>query len=221
LVRYQIEFRMDLYNHVMSLILSSQQSFLIAVAAIVLHVVNYNSTAHLEYNTRFFTKILGSNAIYFYAVYLIISALIRDHFINNCLNIDNNSFQIDADMSVITGSTLFVFGIALNLWTLQTLGIKGMYNGDSFGFLFDAPVTGGPYRLFSDPQYVGTTAAMLGSALYYKSTLGVVLTFVMAITFWVSVTFIEGPHMTRIYSSKSTKTPSNNAFKRPKKVRAD
>ena len=37
------------------------------------------------------SKVLGSNAIYFYALYLIVSALIRDHFINNCLHIDNSS----------------------------------------------------------------------------------------------------------------------------------
>ena len=83
-----------------------------------------------------------------------------------------------------------VFGILLNIWTLQALGIKGMtsccsarhgipadcwpgmYNGDSFGWLMDAPVTGGPYTFFNDPQYVGTTAAMLGSAVYYNSLNG-------------------------------------------------
>lgn len=47
-----------------------------------------------------------------------------------------------------------------------------MYNGDSFGWLMDAPVTGGPYTFFNDPQYVGTTAAMLGSAVYYNSVNG-------------------------------------------------
>ncbi len=47
-----------------------------------------------------------------------------------------------------------------------------MYNGDSFGYLFDAPVTDGPYQYFNDPQYVGTTVAFIGSAIYYRSILG-------------------------------------------------
>jgi len=78
-----------------------------------------------------------------------------------------------------------------------------MYNGDSFGFLFDAPVTGGPYVYFNDPQYVGTTVAMLGSALYYRSNYGFVLALLMAVVFYISVKFVEGPHMNRIYSNKN------------------
>lgn len=54
------------------------------------------------------------------------------------------------------GGALVAFGAIINLWAIQTLGIKGIYNGDSFGFLFDAPVTTGVYRYFSDPQYLGT-----------------------------------------------------------------
>ncbi len=37
----------------------------------------------------------------------------------------------------------------------KALGLKGMYNGDSFGYLMDARVTSGPYKYFTDPQYVG------------------------------------------------------------------
>jgi phosphatidylethanolamine N-methyltransferase len=77
-----------------------------------------------------------------------------------------------------------------------------MYNGDSFGWLFDAPVSGGPYQYFSDPQYVGTTAAAIGSAFYYRATDGFLLALVMGIVFYVSVHYVEGPHMNRIYSNK-------------------
>lgn len=89
-----------------------------------------------------------------------------------------------------------------------------MYNGDSFGYLFDAPVnffalfskakvTGGPYQYFNDPQYVGTTAALIGSALYYRSQIGfgklnwtsflthLVLSVILGLTFYVSVVFVE------------------------------
>jgi methylene-fatty-acyl-phospholipid synthase len=110
---------------------------------------------------------------------------------------------------------LLVGGFLLNLWTLKALGIKGMYNGDSFGFLFDAPVTNGPYVYFNDPQYVGTTAACIGSAIYYRSHTGLctespcvsltilsVLAAFMGVVFYISVTFVEGPHMAKIYSNK-------------------
>ncbi|KAI8600624.1 phospholipid methyltransferase-domain-containing protein [Dissophora ornata] len=95
-----------------------------------------------------------------------------------------------------TTKLLIVFSV------FKSLGIKGMYNGDSFGFLFDAPVMDGPYKYFSDPQYVGTTLSLVGTAVYYQSIVGYILAVDMYIIFWVSVMFFEGPHMRRIYSQK-------------------
>eukprot|EP00026_Physarum_polycephalum_P018554 Phypoly_transcript_20186.p1 GENE.Phypoly_transcript_20186~~Phypoly_transcript_20186.p1 ORF type:complete len:198 (+),score=23.30 Phypoly_transcript_20186:89-682(+) len=179
---------------------------LTAIIASVLHVTNYNATAHLEYNTRIFSKILGKHAIYIYAVYLVASALVRDHFINEAMKFSQNSLVLlPHDVASVLGTGLFIFGILLNLWTLQALGIKGMYNGDSFGFLMDAPVTGGPYKFFNDPQYFGTTAAFLGSAIYYQSRSGYIIAAVVGLIFYISVKFIEGPHLNRIYSAKNKK----------------
>jgi len=169
----------------------------------VFHVVNYNATAQLEHRTHIFTRIIGNHAIYFYAVYLVCSALLRDHVINLALEVDTGVIaQLTVEQAHYAGLAFFAFGILLNIWTLKALGIKGMYNGDSFGFLMDAPVTSGPYVYFNDPQYVGTTLAMLGSALYYRSVYGLILTAVMGLVFYISVKFIEGPHLTRIYSAR-------------------
>lgn len=76
-----------------------------------------------------------------------------------------------------------------------------MYNGDSFGWIMESPVNWGPYVYFNDPQYVGTFLAALGSALYYRSVGGLVLSALVAIVFYISVIFVEGPHMNRIYSN--------------------
>ncbi|KAG0237086.1 phospholipid methyltransferase-domain-containing protein [Mortierella sp. GBAus27b] len=175
----------------------------VAILAMILHVANYNFTARLEYNTRVFTKAIGSNAIYFYAVYLVLSALVRDHFIHLAVAPDAGSLVIfPAAVATAVGGTCFVLGVLLNLWTLKSLGVKGMYNGDSFGFLFDAPVLDGPYQYFNDPQYVGTSLSLAGTAIFYQSVIGYVLAVDMYIIFWISVMFFEGPHMRRIYSQK-------------------
>ncbi|KAF9938367.1 hypothetical protein BGZ65_013016 [Modicella reniformis] len=169
-----------------------------AILAMILHVANYNVTARIEYNTRMFTKTIGSNAIYFYAVYLILSALVRDHFIHLAVAPDAGSFVLfSAGVASVLGGACFAFGVLLNLWTLKALGIKGMYNGDSFGFLFDAPVEDGPYRFFKDPQYVGTTSSLVGTAIYYQSITGYVLAVDMYIIFWISVMFFEATHTIR------------------------
>jgi len=97
-----------------------------------------------------------------------------------------------------------------------------MYNGDSFGFLFDTPVTGGPYRFLSDPQYVGTTMAALGSSIAYRSVNGFVLAIVIGFTFYLSVKFVEGPHLRRIYrNAKSKQTTSSNKNKASPKRATD
>lgn len=173
--------------------------FLMASGAIVLHVLNYNATAQIEHRTRLFSKLLGRNAIYIYAVYLVISALIRDHFIQLALRADQGS--LDLELKPLSGF-LFVVGVLLNIWTLKALGVKGMYNGDSFGFLMDAPVTDGPYAFLNEPQYVGTALCLLGSSLYYQSLNGLILTAFLYFVFMLSVVFVEGPHMKRLYSKK-------------------
>jgi methylene-fatty-acyl-phospholipid synthase len=39
-------------------------------------------------------KILGKNAVYYYAVYLVCSALVRDHFINESLKENAGTVRI-------------------------------------------------------------------------------------------------------------------------------
>ncbi|KAM9987733.1 hypothetical protein ACTFIZ_003087 [Dictyostelium cf. discoideum] len=177
---------------------------IIAFVAIVLHVVNYNVTAQFEYKTRYFTKLFGKNTIYYYAVFLIISALIRDHFINVAVLSDKDSIILfPTEIANMIGDSCFIFGILLNIWTLKALGIKGMYNGDSFGYIMDSPVTGGPYQFFSDPQYVGTTIAALGVAIRNQSIYGFLCTILVGIVFYISATFVETPHLKNIYSNRS------------------
>ncbi|KAJ3030282.1 hypothetical protein HK097_005644 [Rhizophlyctis rosea] len=192
--------------------------FYVAAVAIVLHVANYNATAQVEHRTRIFTKIFGSPAVYLYAVYLVLSALVRDHYVKEAVEGDAGSLiLLDQPLANTLSNILIYSGIFLNLWTLKALGIKGMYNGDSFGHLMSAPVTDGPYRFFSDPQYVGTTWVLLGYAVKWQSFTGYVLTVILYLTFLFSVHFIEGPHMRRIYANKGpVKTPKSK--KRVKKV---
>ncbi|GAM26998.1 hypothetical protein SAMD00019534_101730, partial [Acytostelium subglobosum LB1] len=192
-------------------------SLIIALVSIVVHVANYNFTAQLEYNTRIFTKAIGKYTIYYYAVYLILSALIRDHFIDTA--IQNDKYQIELfpdEFATLLGNSCFIFGILLNLWTLHALGIKGMYNGDSFGHVMDAPVQSGVYQLFNDPQYVGTTISCIGYAIRYQSLNGFICTALMGLVFYISVKYVEGPHMNRIYSNKNA---SRINFKNLKSLR--
>ncbi|KAJ3079810.1 hypothetical protein HK102_003497 [Quaeritorhiza haematococci] len=193
----------------------------VGIAVIILHVLNYNITARLEYHTRIFTKIFGKSlAIYLYALYLIVSALIRDHYLIAAIEKDAGSRMLfDDDTATFLGYALMFFGVFLNLWVLKVLGIKGMYNGDSFGYLLKEPITNGPYRFFDDPQYFGTTCWFLGYAVKHQSRIGYGLTGVMYLTFSISVMVLEGPHLRRIYADKAKKekkSPSSKKLKTKK-----
>lgn len=74
----------------------------------------------------------------------------------------------------------------------------------------DAPVESGPYELMDEPQYVGTTLALIGSAFYYQSVAGLYLALVMYATFMVSVWLLERPHMLELYSKKDQKVDKKN-----------
>eukprot|EP00002_Diphylleia_rotans_P014127 TRINITY_DN2748_c1_g1_i1.p1 TRINITY_DN2748_c1_g1~~TRINITY_DN2748_c1_g1_i1.p1 ORF type:complete len:199 (-),score=41.81 TRINITY_DN2748_c1_g1_i1:63-659(-) len=174
-----------------------------ATASIILHVVNYNLTAQVEHNTRIFTKILGRYAVYYYAVYLVLSALVRDALIDAAIAVDSQKVALlEPDMAKYVGSSLLAFGVLLNLWTLKALGVKGMYNGDSFGHLMTAPVTDGPYTYFSDPQYVGTFVSFVGLATISQSPVGFALATYVGVVFFISAIYVETPHMNKIYSAK-------------------
>lgn len=182
----------------------------IGIAAIVLHVLNYNITAQLEYHTRIFSKIFGKLAIYIYALFLIVSALIRDHYLMRAIERDAGSrILFSPETAENLSFWLITFGIFLNLWVLQVLGFKNMFNGDSFGYLLDKEITDGPYKYFDDPQYFGTTLALLGYAVKHQSRIGYGLTGVMYLAFSFSVMLIEGPHLKRIYAEREKKAPKN------------
>ncbi|RKP02090.1 hypothetical protein CXG81DRAFT_6208, partial [Caulochytrium protostelioides] len=174
-----------------------------AFSAIVAHVVFYNLTAQLEYHTRIFTKIFGRLAVYLYGIALIASAGIRNVFLHRAIDADEGRFALLSDeLSHWVGWGLVAYGVLLNLWTYKALGFKGVNNGDSFGYLMKAPVTTGPYRLSSDPQYLGTALLWFGIALLQKSAVGYVIAGFMYTVFRVSVLFIEGPHLRRIYAKR-------------------
>ncbi|TPX43425.1 hypothetical protein SeLEV6574_g05064 [Synchytrium endobioticum] len=157
--------------------------------------------AQIEYTTHIMTRAIGRNAVYYYSALIFTLSLIRDYYVLRCMERDAASLKVDPDTAFSIGYALILVGLFLNFWVLQVLGVRGMYNGDSFGFLFDAPITNGPFQFFSDPQYVGASMAFLGYAIKVRSTVGLGLALVAMSTYFISVNFIENPHMHRIYSN--------------------
>ncbi|TPX36913.1 hypothetical protein SmJEL517_g01088 [Synchytrium microbalum] len=183
----------------------------VSAAAIFCHVMFYDMMALIEYNTHIMTRLLGKNAVYYYSALIFTNSLIRDYYALKSMEVDAGSFDVlDPTIALYVGTTLVTVGLLLNLEVLRLLGIRGMYNGDSFGFLFDQPFVDGVFRI-PDPQYTGAAMAFFGYAIKTRSLVGLGLAMVASLTYIVSVTFIEGPHLVRIYSERKTKSSKKHS----------
>lgn len=80
-------------------------------------------------------------------------------------------------MWLVTGLLVFVLGKGLKYWAIGTLGPHWTFR--VIVVPGSTPVTSGPYRMFSHPNYVGVTGELLGVALMTEALtmgpLGVVL----------------------------------------------
>jgi phosphatidylethanolamine N-methyltransferase len=75
---------------------------------------------------------------------------------------------------------MFVF------FSMKALGVHGTYAGDYFGILMKERVTDFPFNVLDNPMYIGSTMCFLGTAVWYASPTGVLL------TAWVWVTYMIG-----------------------------
>jgi methylene-fatty-acyl-phospholipid synthase len=63
--------------------------------------------------------------------------------------------------------------------------------GDYFGILMDERVTGFPFNVTDNPMYHGSTMVFLGTALWYGSLAGVLLTIQVLAAYAIVLRFEE------------------------------
>ncbi|KAG8907526.1 Phosphatidyl-N-methylethanolamine N-methyltransferase, partial [Tulasnella sp. 417] len=64
---------------------------------------------------------------------------------------------------------------------------------------------GFPFNVMRDPMYNGSTLCFLGSALWYRSPAGLVLSSLVYIVYSIALTY-EGPFTDMIYSKRAAKS---------------
>jgi phosphatidylethanolamine N-methyltransferase len=135
---------------------------------------------HLQFKYNLLSRLTKGDhekACDFLAYFMIYTGTTRNHYINeaikNNLKIDYGVFELPIlSLCVIS----MAFGLVFVAASFYRLGMRGMYFGDHFGFLFKEKITKFPYDYFENPQYVGTTAFFIGYSLFHHSPAGVVLT---------------------------------------------
>jgi phosphatidylethanolamine N-methyltransferase len=160
---------------------------------------------HLEFRYKLLSRLTGNDqakACDFLAYFLIYTGTIRNHAINEAIN---NNIHVNYGVweypIMLISVILMLFGLVLVCLSFYRLGLRGMYFGDHFGFLFKEKIVQFPYNYFDNAQYVGTTAFFLGFSLFYHSFAGVFITMVINLLYKI-LTFVENRKLEIFYPSK-------------------
>lgn len=132
---------------------------------------------HLQLKYKILSRLTGGNqsiACDFLAFFLIYTGFLRNQAINQAIyNSPTLFFGFYEIPILIISYFLMLFGGVLVTMSFYRLGLRGMYFGDHFGFLFKEKITQFPYNYFPNAQYVGTTSLLIGFSLIYYSAAGI------------------------------------------------
>lgn len=142
---------------------------------------------HLQFKYQLLSKFIGNDngkACDFLSYFLIYVGTLRNHAFNEAVNrnihVSYGIFEIPIQIICYLS---MAFGLVLIAFSFYRLGLRNMYFGDHFGFLFKEKITSFPYNYFENPQYVGTTTFYLGFSIAFHSPAGVVITLLVNVLY--------------------------------------
>ncbi|RSH89224.1 Phosphatidyl-N-methylethanolamine N-methyltransferase [Saitozyma podzolica] len=194
-----------------------QPSLWFAVGMVLFNPIFWNTVARNEYRNKTMTKIFGSpyHGCYVLAVTIFSLGIFRDVLYERALRDQPHLAVLSHPAWKAIAWGLFGLGQLFVITSIYALGITGTYLGDYFGILMSSRVTGFPFNVLSDPMYVGSTLAFLGSAIQYESPVGLGISALVWVVYAVALRF-EGPFTDKIYSSAASKK-SDSAPSTPRK----
>lgn len=182
----------------------TEPRFCVAVVAIIFNPFFWNVVARWEHRTRGLTRLFGSpyTACYFLGFLILLLNVYRSHSITVAMKGQPRLDMLDNVQVYYTGAALVAFGSLFVISSFLALGFTGTFLGDYFGILMDQKVTGFPFNVMDNPMYWGSTANYLGLALMNASPVGLVLTAVVGLSYWIAIAY-EGPFTEEIYQQRS------------------
>ncbi len=189
-----------------------ETNFLWSIFHAFLNFALWMIVPHLEFKYKIisrFTKDAG-RANDFFSFFLIHTGALRNLAFNEAINkglkLSYGSFALPLE---ILGALMAAAGSIIIIFTFFRMGIRGMYFGDYFGFLFKEKITAFPFSHLDNPQYVGTTSFFLGCSIYYHSPCGAILT-LLTYALYMLLNVVESKNLEIFYpSNKDTKEKSN------------
>ena len=171
----------------------------LAILHIMFNPFFWNLIGRIEYSTRFFTKLFGSNKRGCYVAFVFIFSFgISRNLLFKFVVDHQEKLALVSPVLDTLGYVIYFFGIVLVVASSLQLGIIGTYLGDYFGLLFPNRITGFPYNITNSPMYDGSTLNFLGHSILNRSPAGLLLSVVVYLVYKVGLAF-EDPFTEMIY----------------------
>ena len=195
-------------NDILSYVDIYNKTLLISIVMIIVCPVTFYLIARWEFQTKFFTKIVGDNrlAADIFAHIVIQMGIFRNFIFSKAIK-EQVAYPIDEEYKLwvtMLGYGIIFFGISLVYLSYYRLGIYGIYYADSFGILCKEKVTAFPYNVIDNPLYIGSTSVFLGLAILHNSPTGLLLT-VLVWFMYKLASLMENPMTDLIYSVENIK----------------
>jgi phosphatidylethanolamine N-methyltransferase len=185
-----------------------EEKFLETIAWSLLCFACWIILPHLQFKYKLLSRLFGNDqgrANDFLAYFLVYTGVLRNEAfkvaLENNVKISYGNFELPI---FIASYIAIVYGILLVAGSFYRLGMRNMYFGDHFGFLFKEKITAFPYNHTKDPQYVGTTSFGIGYSLLNYSPSGVFLTLLVYILYKI-LNLVEDRKLKIFYPDSSKK----------------
>lgn len=155
----------------------NEPAFICAVAYSLLCFAGWVILPHLQFRYKLLSRLTGGNegvAADFLAFFLIYTGTLRNEAIHKAMtdNIHLNYGPFEIPLQIIA-YLMIIVGSIFVIMSFYRLGLRGMYFGDHFGFLFKERITQFPYNCVDNAQYVGTTTLFIGLGISHHSPAGI------------------------------------------------
>jgi len=182
----------------------NKQSLLVAAGSIAFNPLFWNTVARQEYHNKLLTRIFGGNsryACYALAATIFSIGIFRDWLFKQSIYDQPTVDVLETPVVKALAAVSFITGNVLVVTSMWALGFTGTYLGDYFGILMDAKVSGFPFSVTDAPMYYGSTLSFLGTALWFASPVGLLLTLEVLVVYLAALRF-EDPFTSEIYAKR-------------------
>lgn len=188
-----------------------EKNFVDTTLLTILVTLMWSLLPHLEYKYKLISKLSGDSAraADFLAFFLINLGSFKNYsFIEAA--IENKVFHFGKHNMIftVTGCILVLAGIVLTMLSFKKLGLRGMYFGDHFGFVFNNKITNFPYNYMENPHYIGCKLILFGISFMFRSPAAFVLSILNVIFYQVVFRLFEKKKLKEIYSNSDKKKVS-------------